>query len=478
VSKRPSNIDPAGQRPVHDALYKFCYANAFASFFTQGWGTGAEERDCTACANALSVRALQHAQRTLRIIGQWLTALHAAHSACAFRPATGNFVHWVYRSADNPCAGYRNAQNLRPDRNHRIVASASYNNTSDHAHTLVVSWHWPPTNRASAGVLGTLFGWAPEGAFRVLTRSFARDDHSNERLAPEGLDQRVPRECVHWPFDDQSQPSLRAWPALVLTLFRMLRRSRKIHREWRIDRVLAVYPHRFSLLYGWWIARRLNVPLVLYMHDLCAEALTFGNPVRRWLWRAIDRVCLRSSWLILVPTEEFADHYRRRGLPQCAVLPHCMPRTIRHIRSTKQTGALHLVYSGQVYDPHADAAGAFVSATRDLANVRVTYLSRPSGCGGLLGEVGACWLPHDEAMNKLETADVFVVLLGEGVGCHDEVMGCFPSKIIDYLERRRPILAIVPAGSFVDRFVTQAGCGASRALASPKDFNITSLWRC
>ncbi len=339
------------------------------------------------------------------------------------------------------------------------MADASYNNTSDHAHTLVVSWHWPPTNRASAGVLGTLFGWAPEGAFRVLTRSFARDDHSNERLAPEGLDQRVPRECVHWPFDDQSQPSLRAWPALVLTLFRMLRRSRKIHREWRIDRVLAVYPHRFSLLYGWWIARRLNVPLVLYMHDLCAEALTFGNPLRRWLWRAIDRVCLQSSWLILVPTEEFADHYRRRGLPQCAVLPHCMPRTIRPIRSTKPTGTLHLVYSGQVYDPHADAARAFVSATRDLANVRVTYLSHPSGCGGLLGEVGACWLPHDEAMNKLETADVFVVLLGEGVGCHDEVMGCFPSKIIDYLERRRPILAIVPAGSFVDRFVTQAGCG-------------------
>ena len=38
-------------------------------------------------------------------------------------------------------------------------------------------------------------------------------------------------------------------------------------------------------------------------------------------------------------------------------------------------------------------------------------------------------------------------------------MGCFPSKLIDYLSVGRPILAIVPAGSFVDRLVATSGCG-------------------
>jgi len=431
-----------------------------------------------ASARLSSVQTVHHRQRTLQVIGQWLPIPWAVvnNTSPTARDETlertkGNFVHFAYRSADNPCAEHEQAQSLRSGREDPIVAAARSNHTDGHVQaisrvhtmgrvrTLVVSWHWPTTNRASAGVLGSLFSSAPAGAFRVLTRSFLNADRSNQRQSPKDLDRRVPRESVPWPFDDQSQPSLHAWPALVMTLFRMLRRSRTIHSEWRIDRVMAVYPHRFSLLYGWWVARRLNVPLVLYMHDLCAEALTFRNPIRRWLWTAIDRMCLRSSWLIFVPTEEFADHYRRRGLSQCAVLPHCMPRTVRRARSAHQNGSLHLVYSGQVYEPHADAARAFISATRDLANVRVTYLSHPSGCGGLLGEVGARWVGHDEAMAEIGAADVLVVLLGEGVGCRDEVMGCFPSKIIDYLATGRPILAVVPAGSFVDRFITQSGCG-------------------
>ncbi len=340
--------------------------------------------------------------------------------------------------------------------------------------TLIVSWHWPPTNRASAGVLGALFGSAPPGMFRVVTRSFPDYPVADRRESGEELETRVPASYVPWPLDDQSQPTLRTLPAVARTVAAMTGAACRVGRAWNAQRVLAVYPHRLSLLAGWLSARRLGIPLVLYMHDLLAEGMTMKNPLRRVFWRLVDSVCLNRAWLVIVPTEEFARHYRMRGVARCWVLPHCVGRkeeegtklraTEEGARSrhegTKGEGELHLVYSGAIYEPHAGAAEAFVAATRSLEKVRVTFLTDPRACGGLLGRAGAQWLPYAEAMNELVAADVCVVLLGTNTSCPDEVQGCFPSKLVDYLSAGRPILAVVPKGCFVDRLVSQSGCGA------------------
>ncbi len=325
--------------------------------------------------------------------------------------------------------------------------------------TLIISWHWPPTNRASAGVLGALFGSAPPGVFRVVTRSFPDYAIEDHREACGDLACRVPATYVPWRGDDQSQPAPVAFPALLITVMSMIRSACRLGDTWKAERVLAVFPHRWSLLAGALIAWRLKLPLALYMHDLCAEALAFRNPVRRWFWQFIDRVCLRRASLVLVPTEEFAAHYRRRGLRRCVVLAHCVSRRARASAPPPGDGRLRLLYSGALYEPHASAAEAFIAATRSCNDVRVTYLTDPNACGGLLGRVGARWLPHAEAIAELPRADVFVVLLGIDAPCSEEVQGCFPSKLIDYLSIGRPILAIVPAGCFVDRIVSSNGCG-------------------
>ncbi|MCH8967483.1 MAG: hypothetical protein IID43_07365 [Planctomycetes bacterium] len=325
--------------------------------------------------------------------------------------------------------------------------------------TLIVSWHWPPTNRASAGGLGHLFGTAPPGVFRVLTRSFPEDLIADRRIPTDDLNERVPPTFVPWPGDDQTQPTLRSWPALLRTLARFARRADQIHRAWPVERVLAVYPHRFSLLAGWRIARRLGVPLVLYMRDLCAESLTFRNPIRRRFWKAVDAACLRDAWMVIVPTAEFAAHYRDRGITRCWVLPHSLPESYASTEAPPHHDTLHLIYSGALYDAHTDAARCFISATRSLDDVRVTYLTDPKACNGLLDGLAAKWVPHRELMNTLQQADAFVVFLSAQTPFPEEIQGCFPSKLIDYLSVGRPILAIVPPGCFVDRLITETGCG-------------------
>jgi hypothetical protein len=246
---------------------------------------------------------------------------------------------------------------------------------------------------------------------------------------------------------------------LIRTLFRFLKQSDRIDQAWGVERVLAVYPHRLSMLIGWRIARRLHVPLVLFMRDLCAESLTFRNPVRRRFWTAVDRTCLSDAWMILVPTAEFADHYKTRGIDRCWVLPHSVPVNVTPTKPAASGDTLHLIYSGALYDAHADAARAFVSATKRLDCVRITYLTQPNVYNGMLEGLGARWLPHREAMDALHQADAFVLFLGKNTPFPAEIQGCFPSKLIDYLSIGRPILAIVPPGCFVDRFLSQTGCG-------------------
>ena len=342
--------------------------------------------------------------------------------------------------------------------------------------TLIVSWHWPPANRASAGVLGALFCTSPHGAFRVITRTFDESAAVDRRPAPDDLDRRVPPTRVPATPDNHDQSTLTAGLGVVRTLWAMVRAGCSVGRTWQASQVLAVYPHRCGMLAGWWVARRLNVPLVLYMHDLCAEAITFRNPLRRWFWGVVDRVCLKRAALVIVPTDEFAAHYQQRGITKTWVLPHCVSGVTQASDPPTPREKLHLLYSGLVYEPHENAARAFIEATQPLRDVAVTYHSNPEGCGGQLAEAGARWVSFDEATAALARADVLVVLLGTDTPCPEEVLGCFPSKLIEYLSVGRAILAVVPGGSFVDRFVSQTGCGVVAREHDPRSIRTAIDW--
>ncbi len=332
--------------------------------------------------------------------------------------------------------------------------------------TLIVSWHWSPTARASANVLGSLFQAAPKDCFKVVTRAFPQNANTDQRPTSPHLVARVPRVDVPWPMPESIQPGVRHCPMLLRSFKAMVDRGTVAARNWNAQRILAVYPHRLSLLAGWRIARRLDLPLVLYMHDLFAEATSFRNPVKRRFWNTVDTRTLNDAWMVIVPTEEFAEHYRRRGITRSWVLPHCIPSEqcpsvprMNSSRSFDSASTLGLLYSGAIYEPHEDAAKAFISATRDLTDVNITYHTNPSSCDGLLGQVGARWVTCDETTVALSKTDVAIVLLGKNTPCAQEVQGCFPSKIIDALKAVKPLLAIVPRGSFVHRFVTTTGCG-------------------
>ncbi len=317
--------------------------------------------------------------------------------------------------------------------------------------TLIVSWHWPPTNRASTGVLANLFHGAPAERFRVVTRRLPRPPEEDCTPVPAFETHAVP-----WRLATGREGTPTTWWASILATARMILAARRWHEARPFDRVVAVYPHRFSLLAGWWIARRTGVPLVAYMHDLFAEAYVTGSWLKRTFWQWLDHRALADAALVVVPTDEFATYYRGRGIESILVLPHCTPAEVEASPPPKPKRTLELVYTGNLYDAHEDSARAFLAASDSLSDIRVTLLTPPHP---MLGGRPARWASRDGALTAMREADVCVLLLGFSTPYPREVHGCFPSKMVDYLATGKPILAVVPPGCFVDRFVRETGAG-------------------
>ncbi|MCP4592613.1 MAG: glycosyltransferase family 4 protein [bacterium] len=317
--------------------------------------------------------------------------------------------------------------------------------------TLIVSWHWPPANRASTGVLASLFRDAPADRFCVVTRDLPAPPPEERIPEPSCATLRM-----RWyaPGGEEGTPA--AWWASLGVVLRMLRSVRRLRRTRRLDCVLAVYPHRFSLLVGWWIARRTGLPLVAYMHDLFAETYQSGSWIKRVFWRWIDRRVLDDAAQVVVPTPEFADHYRGRGVQLCMVVPHCISADVPAAPSPMSSRTLRLVYTGSLYDAHEDSIRALLGATDRIENLELSLLTPPHP---MLEGRPARWGSRADALSAVQQADVGVVVLGHDTPYPDEVRGCFPSKIVDYLAVGRPILAVVPPGCFVDRFVRASGAG-------------------
>ncbi|MCG3132290.1 MAG: hypothetical protein FLDDKLPJ_03123 [Phycisphaerae bacterium] len=334
-------------------------------------------------------------------------------------------------------------------------------NLSPPPRTLVVSWQWPPVNRASANVLATLFNAASPASFRVLTR----------RMCNDGDGVRAPRletERVAWPLPDDRPVRFRTFLAELRTFVRVLARAWRMHLTWDVQVVLSVYPTRYGLLSGWAASRLLGVPHVAYMHDLLRETLLTKSRLKRAFWCELDERILRGSRVILTPTREHAEHYARRGLANTAVLPHTVDDADAEEPSstlvsqqaadvaTQGSRPLRLVYSGAIYEPHLDAVEAIIEATKSEPEIELIFLTKPQPA---LAGLRMRWLEPRRMRAAIRSADAGVVALGWRTPYPDEIRVCFPSKIVDYLGAGRPILAVVPRGCFVDRFVRETGCG-------------------
>ena len=216
-----------------------------------------------------------------------------------------------------------------------------------------------------------------------------------------------------------------------------------------------------SHVVGRFVARETGLPWIVHFSDPWADSPYFsGGPYSRWLRDRIERQIVRDADRVVFVTQRTADLVMRKfpaaWRSKVHVVPHGYDDDLRpaEMAPSPTGGPLHLVHTGELYglrDPDP-LLRALEMLNRDGAlhkRLKVTLVgSREAGHEVRVKSLGLNRLvefagpyPYLETLRTAAQADACLVM--DGLTQAESVF--LPSKLVDYLMLRKPILGITPA---------------------------------
>ncbi|MFX1520827.1 MAG: glycosyltransferase [Promethearchaeota archaeon] len=324
---------------------------------------------------------------------------------------------------------------------------------------LIISYIFPPFNLGAGTVMRNLCKNLPTEKFVVITTA-------------EGL-------YVRWGIYDKGNAidcNLVRLPVQTLSMldqiifcFLAVFQGIRLNRKKRVQNILAIYPYYFDLIAGYLLHKLLKKNLFVYMHDLFSES--HKSALLYKIWFHFEKKVLASASKILVMNEKYVEHYSKRGFYNLALFPPSIDldeyaaQSRLAQRPKRTSGKLRISYTGTIQDAQEDAVLTLLKAAGTMDDVEVLIAS-PNKDGYMkkevsksLSEVNLGFLPKKESIALQRSADVlFIALSGESY-LTEEINVAFPCKLLEYLAAGKPILALVPKGSFVEAFVNKHQVG-------------------
>jgi glycosyltransferase involved in cell wall biosynthesis len=375
---------------------------------------------------------------------------------------------------------------------------------------LVVAYYFPPSG--GPGVQRVLkhvrylpeFGWEPvvltvrDGEFPARDPSLLQELPPNvhvERtpiLEPYALYRRLTRRHGT-PIDVQvltTEPPRRSiaerlahWiratffipDARVGWLLTALPAARRLLRRYRIEVLYSSSPPYTCALIARQLKRRYGLPWIAGFRDPWTGFLT--TPRRWWLpaWidRRLEHSVFREADLIECAWEGIAEDALRKysDLPaeKFVHIPNGFDPADYPPAPTERNARFTLTYSGSLYGRRNPA---MVLAALELLQ-RSGQLRAEELCFRIVGRCGedvlqtlrqsplfdsielTGYVPHRESLRYVVSSDALLLIVDDAPESHAIV----PGKLFEYLGAGKPILAIAPHGSAVERLLHQTGCG-------------------
>jgi glycosyltransferase involved in cell wall biosynthesis len=239
-------------------------------------------------------------------------------------------------------------------------------------------------------------------------------------------------------------------------------------------------------LVGLRVRRATGLPWVAHFSDPWADS-PYATPRQRAIWRRMEEDVLRDASAAVFVTEETADlvmaKYPREWRSKVAVVPHGFDsRSAGAQRSVDRGTVLRLVYLGRFYRGVRTPVALLralaelhrrvpVAGTLDVSFVgphieEYEPEAAALGIGSFVRFLGR--VPPAEAARVAADADVLLVVDAPS----DGPSVFLPSKLIDYLPFRKPILGLTPETGASARLLRRLGC----PVAPPDDVpGITSV---
>jgi len=317
---------------------------------------------------------------------------------------------------------------------------------------LILSYSFPPCTRGAPTLMYNLCKYLPKKSFQVITADSELAVHAGD------YDSKYVLNCstIRLPVRDYGvRAGLKFFFLTILTGILLNKRG-------EFDCLLSVYPSEYDLYAAYVLRKITRKPLIIYMHDLFSE-------VRKdaWLysiWRSIERKIFSSASEIIVTNERFRDYYLKRGVAKVMVLQSCMDlneenqqAASQNISLKKPSKKLRIVFTGLVYKANEDAILCFLKASEKVKDVEVVFATASKK--DYLKNVSVGYLPKKACYELQRNADVLFLPLSFDNSYPEEIECAFPTKALEYLAAGRPILAIVPEGTFSEEFVERNEIG-------------------
>jgi glycosyltransferase involved in cell wall biosynthesis len=350
---------------------------------------------------------------------------------------------------------------------------------------LLIAYHYPPCQQSS-GHLRTLgfsrylpeFGWGPM-VLTANTRAYSIIDWDQcERIPSSILVERafaldaskhlsIRRRYPSWLAmpDRWSSWWLGAVPAALALV-----------RRYRPQLIWATQPIPTAFLIALSLHRLTGIPWIADFRDPISEADHDGMlalRTRRWIERKTAHGCACAVFTAPGAARRYAERYPDVPPKRWSVIRNGYDETGFHhrdeVKSPAQGQPLRLVHSGLLYRSERDPRPMFAAIADLLASERISardlritlrgsgsedYYRRlicEMGIGGIVRLEPV--IPHEQALRELHAADGLLVFQGRQYNDH------IPTKVYEYLQSGKPILALTDQAGDTAELLREAGIG-------------------
>jgi glycosyltransferase involved in cell wall biosynthesis len=235
--------------------------------------------------------------------------------------------------------------------------------------------------------------------------------------------------------------------------------------------VVTMFPPDFSVLLGWMLARRLNVPLTFILFDLYQGS---RHGLYKMVARALEPALFRQAKRIIFLHEGlrryYAERYRAYDKAEWKTIRH--PLDLEWYRRAS-ADSLHkgsaddpcrVVFTGSVYYAQRDAVQRMCDAVNGMPPGTVffeIYTHTPRNSLNLTGieglNVRVDRRPRDEMPGIQASADILFLPLAFHSTRPEVVQTALPAKYPEYLASGVPILVHAPPWSWLAQLARKEG---------------------
>lgn len=267
-------------------------------------------------------------------------------------------------------------------------------------------------------------------------------------------------------------------PVIVLSILARTREIVKIMRANPASVLVACSGDIADIPAGFIASSVLGIPFVAYMFD---DYVYQWTGTYRFFARAVAAFIFRRCEGVIGPNEFICDEYRRRYGVECILVrnPGDQEELNKPVYSYWPTeeGKITIMYTGAVYHANDDCFRNLVQALELLEDTRIELHIFTSQTAEQLADQEIrgervyihSHVPYKEILESQRKADILFLPLAFETPIKEVVRTSAPGKMAEYLASGRPILAHVPADSFVASYLRRNECGAIAIRNDPAD---------